>query len=135
MTFFQMVGKMIPMVTRIGSRKPRRIYLAEWREYRQLTQKQLGERLEPPVSDMAVSRWERGDRLLNTEKIDQVCYALDIEPMDLYRDPARPSADELLRGAPRDVQDKAFQVLEALHWPESVLAPSAGFYWPLPHRL
>lgn len=114
MTVFQMVGTIPPMVTRIGSRKPRKIYLAEWREHRGLTQKQLGERLEPPVTDMAVSRWERGDRKLNTETIDQVAYALDIEPTDLYRDPKRPSADELLRGAPKEVQDKAFQVLEAL---------------------
>lgn len=109
-----MVGKLYAMVTRIGSRKPRRIYLAEWREKRGLTQKQLGERLEPPVTDMAVSRWERGDRKLNTETIDQVAYALDIEPADLFRDPDRPSADELLRGLPKAVQDQAIAILETL---------------------
>ena len=114
MTVFQMVGTLPPMVTRIGSRKPRKIYLAEWREHRGLTQKQLGERLEPPMTDMAVSRWERGERMLNTTRIEEVCHALQIDPIDLYRDPKRPSADELLRGAPKDIQDKAFQVLEAL---------------------
>lgn len=109
-----MVGTVAPMPTRIGQRKPRRIYLAEWREHRGLTQKQLGERLDPPKTDMAVSRWERGERRLNTGTIDQVCYALDIEPMDLYRDPKRPSADELLRGLPEAAQRQAIAVIEAI---------------------
>jgi hypothetical protein len=39
--------------TRIGPRRPRRIYLAEWREHRGLTQKALGDRL--GVTDMTVS--------------------------------------------------------------------------------
>ena len=45
---------------RIGPRRPRIIFLAEWREHRKLTQKQLGERLGVP--DMTISRWEKAAR-------------------------------------------------------------------------
>lgn len=107
---------------RIGPRRPLRIYLAEWREDRGLTQKQLGARLEPPVSDMTVSRWEkaaRGQRGEGTAQMNDdvkaaLAEALDIAPQDLYRDPKQPSADELLRDAPAGIRSQAFRVLEAL---------------------
>ena len=85
---------------RIGPRKPHRIYLAEWRGHRNLTQKQLGERL--GVSGVTVSRWETATSLLNTDVMGAVAEALDIEPVDLYRDPARPSAESLLRDQPAE---------------------------------
>lgn len=46
------------MVTRIGPKKlkPRRIYLAEWREHRLLTQRQLADRLD--TTEATISRYE-----------------------------------------------------------------------------
>jgi transcriptional regulator with XRE-family HTH domain len=114
--------KQTPSKARIGPRRPKKIYLAEWREKRGLTQKQLGERLDPIVTDMTVSRWEkaaRGDRGPNTAQMNDdvkaaVAEALDLEPEDLYRHPDTPSADELLRNAPQSIKEQAFKVIEAL---------------------
>lgn len=97
---------------RIGPRRPRRIYLAEWRDYRGLTQEQLANRL--GVTDVSVSRWETGRALLNTNVLAAICEALSIEPPDLYRHPDTPSADALLRDQPKDIREQAFRVIKAL---------------------
>lgn len=100
------------MPARIGPKRPRRVYLLEWREHFGLTQKRLADRLH--VSEMTVSRWERDQHKLNTDVLAAVAEALgpDVEPMDLYRDPDQPSADALLRGAPADM------VRETIDWIE-----------------
>lgn len=99
-------------VPRIGPRRPRRIYLAEWREHRDLTQQQLADRL--GVSDMTVSRWERATSLLNTNVMAAIAEALSIEPFDLYRHPDQPSADELLRDQPPEVREQAMNLIRAI---------------------
>lgn len=100
------------MAARIGPRRPRRTYLAEWREYRSLTQQQLGDRL--GVSDVTVSRWETGRALLNTNVLAALSEALSIEPQDLYRHPDQPSADALLRDQPVEIRDQAIKLIRAL---------------------
>jgi transcriptional regulator with XRE-family HTH domain len=102
----------MPGATRIGPRRPRKVYLAEWREHRGLTQKQLGGRL--GVTDMTVSRWEKGRALVNTNVLAAIAEALSLEPQDLYRHPDQPSADALLRGQPQDVKEQAFRLIEAI---------------------
>lgn len=100
------------MAPRIGPKRPRRTYLAEWREYRRLTQQQLGDRL--GVTDVTVSRWETGRTLLNTNVLAAFAEALNIEPQDVYRHPDQPSADELLRDQPVEVRDQAIKLIKAL---------------------
>lgn len=100
------------MAARIGPRRPRRIFLVEWREKRGLTQKQLGERL--GVADLTVSRWERSASLLNTNVMAALAEALDIEPQDLYRHPDQPSADELLRGQSDDIVNQAIAIIRTI---------------------
>jgi transcriptional regulator with XRE-family HTH domain len=100
------------MTARIGPRRPRKIYLAEWREARQLTQKQLGDRLD--VTDVTVSRWELGKALLNTNVMAALAEALNIEPQDLYHHPDRPSPDALLRDQPPEVRDQAIALIKAI---------------------
>ena len=107
---------------RIGPRRPRRIYLAEWREERGLSQKTLGERFDPIVTDMTVSRWEAGARgergpnsaQLNSDVIAALAEALDCEVEDLYRHPQTPSADALLRGVPEPMKAEVFKMIGAL---------------------
>lgn len=115
--------KQQPSKARIGPKKPHRIYLAEWRDKKGLTQQQLADRLgDEGVTDMTVSRWEkgaRGDRSKNAAQMNQdvkaaVAEALGIEPRDLDRHPDTPSADELLRNAPQSVREQALKVIEAL---------------------
>ena len=103
------------MPARIGPRRPRRLYVFEWREARGLTQERLAERL--GVSNMTVSRWERGTSLLNTDVMAAVADALDIEPQDLYRHPDQPSADALLRGQSAEVRDQALTIIRAIRKP------------------
>lgn len=100
------------MPPRIGPRRARKIYLAEWRESRGLTQKQLGDRV--GVSDLTISRWERSARLLNTGVMDALAEALGIEPEDLYHHPAQPTPNALLRDQPPDVIEQALRIIQAI---------------------
>lgn len=107
---------------RIGPRRPRRIFLEEWRKARGLSQKALGERFDPAVSNVTVGRWERAARgergddasQMNDDVRAAVAEALDIEVEDLYRHPDQPSADALLRNADEPTRDAAFKMLEGL---------------------
>lgn len=100
------------MPARIGPRTPRRIFLAEWREHFDLTQKRLAERL--GVSEMAVSRWERAQHKLNTDVMAAIAEAMGIEPYDLYRHPAQPSPNDLLRDAPPEMVADVVRYIEYL---------------------
>ena len=100
------------MPVRIGPRRPTRIFLAEWREARGLSQERLGERL--GVSKMTVSRWERNVASVNINVMSALAEALDIEPRDLFRHPDTPSADALLRNQPDAIVDQAIAVIGAL---------------------
>ena len=108
-----MVGTVEPMkrLVRIGPKRLRKLYIAEWREHRGLTQKQLGERLEPPVTDVAVSRWETGRR---KPPMDALADALELEPADFYRPPSQPSADALLRDMSEEQRRQALAILETI---------------------
>jgi len=100
------------MPPRIGPRKPVKLYLAEWRESRHLTQQQLADRLE--TSDVTISRWETGKRRPDDDAKSAIAGVLGIEVVDLYRHPIQPSADALLRDATQEVKDQGFRVIEAL---------------------
>ena len=102
----------MPGVSRIAPRKPRRIYLAQWRAARGLTQAQLAARIN--VTDMTISRWERGTALLNTGVMAAIAETLKIEPADLYRHPDHISADALLRGQPQAIIDQAITIIQAI---------------------
>jgi transcriptional regulator with XRE-family HTH domain len=102
------------MPARIYPRRPPRLYLAEWREAHKptLTQKALGERL--GVSDVTVSRWETGERRPDINVIAAYAEALGREFRDMFRHPEQPSADDLLRDQPSEVQAAAFKMIRGL---------------------
>lgn len=100
------------MVTRIGPKRPVKLYIAEWREYRGLTQEQLAGRIGSTKS--SISRWETGERDLTLGALGAIAEALQCEVADLYRDPNRPSADALLRDADEPTRRQAFRLIEAL---------------------
>lgn len=109
------VGKLRGMPVRIGPRRPLRLYLAEWREHRGLSQEDLGRRLGPNgVSDVTVSRWETGKRQPDLNAQAAIAEALDIDVMDLRRHPDQPSADALLRGQPREIIDMVIKQIQAI---------------------
>lgn len=111
-------------VPRIRPKRPQRVYLREWRDERDLTQKQLAERLD--VSAMTVSRWERAcadplsadvESLPNLNVLAAISEALggNLTAGDLYRHPDWPSVDALLRGQTADIQQTAIsRVIETI---------------------
>jgi len=101
------------MVTRIGPKKPVRLYIAEWRKHRDdMSQEQLANRIGSTKS--SVSRWETGERDITLGALGAIAEALRCDVEDLYRDPARPSADALIRGMDDVTKRQAFRLLEAL---------------------
>jgi transcriptional regulator with XRE-family HTH domain len=100
------------MPVKIGSRRPHRLFLAEWRKFRRLTQKALAERM--GTTPMTISRWELGHIQMSAGAMADAAEALDIAPADLWRDPGTPSADELLRGQPQEVLDQAVNLIRAI---------------------
>lgn len=100
------------MPPRIGPNRPFRLYLAEWREEKGLTQQQLADRL--GTSDVTVSRWETNKRRPDDDARAAIAEALDIQPIDLYRHPEQPSADALLRDQPPEVIDQAMKLIRAI---------------------
>lgn len=99
-------------MARIGPKKPLRLYLAEWRDDRGLTQKQLGDRV--GATSQTVSRWETGERRPDLDAQAAISEALGIQPVDLYRHPDQPSADALLRDQPSEIRDQAIKLIKAI---------------------
>ena len=102
------------MVARIGPKggKRYRIYFKEWREKRGLTQEQVADRL--GTTKATVSRMETGKSQYNRGYVEELAYALTVEPDQLFRDPERPSADSLLQSASPEQRARALSVIEAL---------------------
>lgn len=100
---------------RIGTRKPRKVYLREWRVKRQLTQEQLAQRVgENGTNSENITRWETGARNMNSSVLADLAYALDIEVPDLFRDPNRPTADDLLRELPPDLAGNVMAIIDRM---------------------
>lgn len=100
------------MPVRIHPKRLPRVYLAEWRDSRGLTQQQLADRL--GTSDVSIARWENGKRRPDLGALAALCEALDIAPGSIYRHPDTPSADDLLRGQPKEIQDQAMKLIMAI---------------------
>lgn len=99
-------------IARIGARKPFQLFIAEWRLDKGLTQQELGDRM--GKSDVTISRWETGKRKPSDKLKADIAYALGIEPIDLYRHPAQPSADALLRDQVPEVVEQAIRLITAI---------------------
>jgi transcriptional regulator with XRE-family HTH domain len=100
------------MPPRIGPKKPFKLFIAEWREAKGLTQQQLADRL--GTSDVTISRWETRMRQADLDAQEAIAEALGIEPNDLRRHPDQPSADALLRDQPQEVVEQAIKLIQAI---------------------
>jgi transcriptional regulator with XRE-family HTH domain len=103
------------MVAKIHPRRPRRVYLAEWREAKGLTQRQLADRLGCDV--MTVSRWELHKVAISTDALAALAEALGgdiMEPEDLYHHPDQPTPNQLMRDQSPEVKEQAMNVLRAM---------------------
>lgn len=108
------------MVTRIGSSKPYRHFLKEWRVKKELTQQKLADRLPvgedgKPTGKDQISRWERNERGMTMDVQFAVAEALGLDsPADLFRDPDKPSVDELLKSATPQQRQQIIFLAEAI---------------------
>lgn len=107
--------KIAGMVTRIGKKKPPRLYIDEWIAAKELDHTKVGQRMEPPVSRTTVWRWVNEPWRLNPEKMAALADAIGLEsPTMLWYSPDRPSADALLARATDDVHRTVIDIVERL---------------------
>jgi transcriptional regulator with XRE-family HTH domain len=99
----------MPTPIRNKLRRPARVYLQEWIEYRGLTAEQLAGRLE--TSKSVVSKLMTGKQRYNQDWLEAIAYALDCEVQQLYRPPTAPTANELLSMMTPEARETAMNVL------------------------
>lgn len=93
-------------------RRPARIYLKEWLEFRGLTAEQLAGRLD--TSKSVVSKLMNGKQRYNQDWLEMIAYALNVEVPALYRHPEAPTADELLRSTTPEKAREVFRVISVM---------------------
>ena len=100
---------------RIRSHSRGHLYIAEWMEYRRLSDERLAGRL--GVARETVTRWRKQQHRLNPEKIARLAIALDCKPEELWRPPppaGRPSLDAMLEDATDDLHSMATDIVRRL---------------------
>ena len=89
-----------------------RVFLLEWRNYLNLTQEQVADRI--GTTKGTVQRMEVNTREPNLGYLAAFAEAIDREVSDLFRDPKAPTQNELLKGLEpaqlREVEDFASYV-------------------------
>jgi transcriptional regulator with XRE-family HTH domain len=103
------------MPAKIGPRKPVRKFIAEHREAKGLTQKQLAERL--GCDEMTVSRWENDKTRVDMDTLQAIAEALAGDMMegdDLLHHPDEPSPNQLLRALPAEDRDHFIKNIKSL---------------------
>lgn len=100
------------MITKIGPKKPYRHYLREWMRNRDLTQAAIADRLD--VGKGTVNKLINGKMPLSERWLVGFSEALNIEVSDIFRDPARPTREELLADLSNEDQDTVIQLINVL---------------------
>lgn len=103
MNAFNFAVRYARRMDRIGSKRPIRWFLREWRKHRRLTLQQVADRLD--TSPSVLSDLEHGKSRMNDDWMAGFAWAYQVEPSDLLRDPLMPSRDELLAmGSPDELR-------------------------------
>lgn len=90
-------------------------YLRAWREFRRMTQEQLGAALDPPTTGSVISLLEDGKRKLSPKWLRRLAPALGTQPGFLLdHDPNSIPTDflDVIRRIPDDRKDQALSILE-----------------------
>jgi transcriptional regulator with XRE-family HTH domain len=100
------------VIKRIQPDAPLKLYLAEWRDRRGMSQEMLAERM--GTTKASISRWENGDRDVTGKVIAAMAAALNLEPVQLFRHPSQSSIDDMLAVVSPELRQQAYAVLGAL---------------------
>lgn len=90
-------------------RRPSRIYVKEWLDYRNTTAAHLADQLE--VNAGQISKLMNGRQRYNQDWLERIAYALECDVQDLYRPPSDPKANELLAKMEPEVRERAMRLL------------------------
>ena len=97
---------------KIGPKTPPRLFIREWMEEKGIDQRRMADRLD--CKEGTVSKLLTGKMQITQSWLAGFAYALGVEPSALYRDPATPSADDLLKRIPPEKRDMAIDYLRYL---------------------
>lgn len=100
------------MIERIGPKKPLRHFIREWMTYRDINQTQVADRMECGTG--TVSKLLSGKMEMTLAWLEGFAYALNVEPLDLFRDPNAPTQLDLLRDESPERQAEIIRVIKAL---------------------
>jgi len=115
-TFLPQAVTIVVMPRRIRPKTPVRVYLQLWRESKNLTQEQVGNRITPPVDKGTVSRWETAaPGRISTGVIAAYAEAIGQHVRDMYGKPDDgPSLDAIAADLTRELREQAVNVVTAL---------------------
>lgn len=97
------------MVTKIRQGARGHLYIDEWFEAKEATDEKIANRI--GVARETVTRWRGQQHRLNPQKIAALAAALDIDPIQLWSPPSRPSVDAMLTGHPDDMARQAAELV------------------------
>jgi predicted XRE-type DNA-binding protein len=97
---------------RIGPRQPHRHFIREWMKAKNLTQEKLADRM--GITQGTVSKALKSKTVLTEEYLVGISAALGVTVADLFRDPASPTQEELLRGLTEPERVTVIRMIEAL---------------------
>lgn len=96
---------------RIGPKKVFRHYIQEWMQHRRLNQARTAERMD--TDQATISKLLNGKLRMSDVWLFGFAEALDVDVADLFRDPKRPTQEELLAGLSDDDTRKVISMIEA----------------------
>jgi transcriptional regulator with XRE-family HTH domain len=92
--------------------KRAQLRITEWFKHRSVNDEKVGELI--GVDRATIFRWRKEQHRLNPDKIAALAKALDVEPEELWRSPARRSLDALVKDSPDDVVSMAFDIVKRM---------------------
>lgn len=100
-------------ITRIGRKKPVRLFIHEWMKHRDKTQVDIANRLEVGSTGTISKKLAKPEKM-SVEWLAKFAWALDVEVEDLYRDPNRPTQEDLLRDLDANQKTVVIEMIKGL---------------------
>lgn len=93
-------------------RRPSKVYLKEWLEYRGMSAEHLAGKIN--ASKSVISKLANGRQRYNRDWLEKIAWGLDCEVAHLFRPPESSVADDLLAKMTPETRETAIRVLSDL---------------------